>query len=91
MRVASLIFILAGAYIVSYLAIDSSTFIHRRDFDHAFFEWYKKPTAENKAVLQKEQEKNRAIRMKGDAPGAAIVVSLGYGIYAFLGRLRKSQ
>jgi hypothetical protein len=90
MRSARLIVILACGYALAYLAIDGATFIHRPDFDHAFYEWYKNPTAENKAVLQKEQEKNRAIRMKGDALGAAILVSLGYGFYAFLGRMRKS-
>jgi hypothetical protein len=90
MRSARLIVILACGYALAYLTIDAATFIHRQDFDHAFYEWYKNPTAENNAVLQKEQEKNRAIRMKGDALGAAILVSLGYGIYAFLGRMRKS-
>jgi hypothetical protein len=86
-----LIVILACCYALAYLAIDGSSFIHRREFDHAFYEWYKNPTAENKAVLQEEQETNKAIRMKGDALGAAVLVSAGYGIYALTGRLRKSR
>jgi hypothetical protein len=83
--------ILACAYALAYLVIDGSTFIHRRAFDHAFFVWHKNPTAENEAALQKEQEINKAIRIKGDALGAAILVSLGYGIYALSRRLRKSR
>jgi hypothetical protein len=90
-RALRLIFILVGAYVLSYLAIDSSTFIHRRTFDHAFSEWYKNPTAENEAAFRKEQEINKVIRMKVDALGAAIFVSLGYGIYVFLGRKKKSR
>jgi hypothetical protein len=86
-----LIFILVGAYVLAYLAIDGSTFIHRRAFDHAFSVWYKNPTAENEAALRKEQEINKVVRRKGDALGAAILVSLGYGIYALSGRLRKSR
>jgi hypothetical protein len=86
-----MILILVVAYAVSYVVIDGATFIHSRAFDHAFSKWYKNPTAENEAALRKEQEINRAIRIKGDALGAAICVSLGYGIYALFGRLRKSR
>jgi hypothetical protein len=82
---------LVVACAVAYLAIDSSTFIHRRDFDRAFSAFYKNPTPENEAAFRKEQEINKLIRMKGDALGAAILVSLGYGIYALLGRLTKSR
>ena len=91
MRTGRLILILALAYALSYLAIDRATFIHSRAFDHAFSEWYKNPTPENKSVLQKEQETNKAIRVKGDALGAAVFVSVGYGIYALVGRLKKSR
>jgi hypothetical protein len=90
-RAARLIFILVGAYVLSYLAIDGATFIHRPAFDHAFSEWYKNPTVENEAALRKEREINTVIRMKGDALGSAILVSVGYGIYALFGRLRKSR
>jgi hypothetical protein len=90
-RALRLIFILVFAYAVSYLAIDLLSFVHRRDFDNAFSGWYRNPTAENEAALRKEEEINKAIRINGDALGAAILVSVGYGIYALFGRVRKSR
>jgi hypothetical protein len=91
MRNARLVLILAGAYALSYLAIGASTFIDRRDYDLAFSKWYKNPTTENEIVFRKEQAKSQAIRAEAPLIGALVVVSLGYGIYAFSSKLNKSR
>jgi len=57
------------------------SFTHRRDFDHAFFVYYKDPTPENATALRVQQRINEYFQLGFAAVGALVLVSLGYGVY----------
>jgi hypothetical protein len=47
--------------------------LHRRDFDKAFFAYYRNPTAENETVLRREQAKNNRIWLLTNAAAALVL------------------
>jgi hypothetical protein len=56
-------------------------FLHRRDFDRAFFAYYRDPTPANATTLRAQQRINGYFYLGFAAVGALGFVSLGYGIY----------
>jgi hypothetical protein len=79
------------AFILVYLTPEQ---IHRRDFDRAFFTWFKNRTPENEAALRAEQHKNEIIRLQDSAVIALVVVIIAGGTYKvirFVRRLESSR
>src|SRR5260370_21575254 len=74
--------IYAATFVLVYLIPD---YIHRRDFDRAFFAWFHDRTPQNEAVLRSEQRKNEMIKLVDTAVIALVFVTLGSGMY-YLGR-----
>jgi hypothetical protein len=64
------------------------SFIHRRNFDRAFFAWYKNPTPENTSALRIQQHKNDLIHLEDSAIAALVLLVVFCGIYGGL-RLGK--
>jgi hypothetical protein len=55
--------------------------VHRRDFDRAYFAFYKDPTPENATALRVQERINNYFYFGFAAVGAIIPLSLGCGIY----------
>ena len=70
------------AYVLAFIIASlTPRFVHRRDFDRAFSEYYKNPTPENAAALQAQGRVNDAISIKMSAIAAFLLVSFGFGAY----------
>jgi sterol desaturase/sphingolipid hydroxylase (fatty acid hydroxylase superfamily) len=63
-----------ATFVLVYLIPD---YIHRRDFDWAFFAWFHDRTPQNEAVLRSEQHKNEMIKLVDTAVIALVFVTLG--------------
>lgn len=66
------------AFILVYLIPEH---IHRRDFDRAFFTWFKDRTPQNEAALRAEQNKNGIIHLQDSAIIALAVLVIAGGAY----------
>lgn len=64
--------------------------VHRREFDHAFFVWYRNRTPENEAALHVQQRKNQMIKLQDSVIVASIVTGL-YGAFIFAARFLKPR
>jgi len=64
--------------------------IHRRDFDRAFFTWWKNRTPENEAALRVEQRKNKIIHLIDSAVIAVFVVVFVGGTYKVVRLVRRA-
>jgi fatty acid-binding protein DegV len=84
MRLSEQILIFGLAYTLAFGVIYSMELIHRQAYDKAFSAWYKNPTAENQAALQKEQHVNEETRLRDSAVGAVILVVAGYGVWSIV-------
>jgi hypothetical protein len=70
------------AYVISFvLILMTPSFRHRRDFDLAFFAYYKDPSPENESALRYQQRMNEYFDLKFAAVGVFIVVAFGYGTH----------
>lgn len=79
------------AFLLTFASIYSMGFIHRRDYDKAYFSWYSNPTPENEAALQRERRINDEIRLRDSAVGATILLAIAYGVWLLLLRSRKES
>jgi hypothetical protein len=89
MRRAKYIGIALLVYSLAFGSIYSTGFIHRQAYDRAFSTWFKNPTAENDAALNRERRVNEKIRLQDSTIGAAVLVAIGYGIWAMSGIVRR--
>jgi hypothetical protein len=79
------------AYVVVFLALLlGPTYIHRREFDAAFLAWYRNPSVQNEATLNRERQRNRVERRSIAAGLAFVIVLAGGSGYRVVSRLTKS-
>ena len=90
MRLTKRIAFVGMGFLAIFAAIYSMGFIHRRDYDKAYFTWYSNPTPENEAALQRERRIKNEIKLRDSAVGATILVAIGYGAWLLLLRSKKS-
>lgn len=72
------------SYLLAFVTIYPMEFIHRRDYDKAYFAWHSNPTPENEAGFKRERHINEEIRLRDSAVGATILVAVGYGAWLLL-------
>jgi hypothetical protein len=71
-----------AAYAIAFILVFlTPEHIHRRDFDRAFFTWWRNRTPQNEAALRVEQNKNEIIHLQDSAGIALVVVIIGFGTY----------
>ena len=66
-------------------------FVPHRDYDQAFFAWYKNPAAENASALAKEQRKNVLLKVEERAIWAIILLPFAYSLIAVLSPAKHSK
>ena len=76
----ALLFLLAYVVVLLLLLL-VPTSIHRREFDAAFLAWYRNPTVQNEAALNREKQQNRIERRSTAAVLAFVIVFAGGGGY----------
>lgn len=74
MRLAKIALGCLVAYAMVFTLVYETEHIHRRNFDRAFFAWWKNHTPENEAALRVEQRKNEIIRLRDSAAIALFAV-----------------
>ena len=90
MRSVKIAFTCLAAYAIVFSLVYLTEHIHRRDFDRAFFTWWKNRTPDNEAVLRAEQHKNQIIRLRDSATIALLVVVIAGGTYKVVRFVRSA-
>jgi hypothetical protein len=92
MRLAKIVLRCLAAYAMAFILVSLiPEHIHRRDFDRAFFTWFKNRTPQNEAALRAEQHKNEIIRLQDSAVIALVVVVIAGGTYMIVRFVRRSS
>ena len=81
-----LVFLLAFVLV----SMTPSFFLHRRDFDRAYFAHYKDPTPENAAALRAQERINNYIYLSFYGIGAFGLTTLVYGGYGLVRLIGKN-
>jgi hypothetical protein len=92
MRLAKIVLRCLAAYAMASILVSLiPEHTHRRDFDRAFFTWFKNRTPQNEAALRAEQHKNEIIRLQDSAVIALVVVVIAGGTYIMVRFVRRSS
>ena len=64
-------------------------FIHRREFDQAFWSWYRNPTPQNAMLLRGQRRRNMFYHLELSAIGAFLTSLAGIACHKIVRRLRS--
>jgi hypothetical protein len=80
--------LLPAFLLVFLLMLSIPMFNHRRAYDEAFRRWHASQTPENLATLQQEERWDFSFRLEFCAISSAVVVAVGYGMFAIVRSLK---